>query len=81
MDISENCNKSSMTSYAGIIRIRLKGQSLITFSQPAIRAPLYFILRFKFITAAVICQYCTAVVKTLSLYLFKHRLRNIQRLL
>jgi len=33
-----------MTSYDGIIRIRLKGQSSITFSQPALQAPLYLFL-------------------------------------
>ena len=36
-----SCKKSlSMTSYGGIIRIRLKGRSWMTSSQPAIRAPL-----------------------------------------
>ena len=29
-----------MTSYGGIIRIRLKGRSSITSSQPAVQAPL-----------------------------------------
>ena len=33
-----------MTSYGGIIRIRLKGRSLITSSQPASQAPLYLFL-------------------------------------
>ena len=33
--------KQTMTSYGGIIRIRLKGRSLITSSQPAIQAPLH----------------------------------------
>ena len=37
-----SCKKSRpVTSYGGIIRIRLKGRSLITSSQPAIQAPLY----------------------------------------
>ena len=30
-----------MTSYGGITRIRLKGRSSITSSQPALQAPLY----------------------------------------
>ena len=30
-----------MTSYGGIIRIRLKGRSSVTSSQPAPQAPLY----------------------------------------
>ena len=30
-----------MTSYGGIIRIRLKGRSSVTSSQPASQAPLY----------------------------------------
>ena len=34
-------NHSVMTSYGGIIRIRLKGRSLRTSSQPASQAPLY----------------------------------------
>ena len=34
-------NPCVMTSYGGIIRIRLKGRSLITSSQPASQAPLY----------------------------------------
>ena len=34
-------NPCAMTSYGGIIRIRLKGRSLITSSQPASQAPLY----------------------------------------
>ena len=33
-----------MTSYDGIIRIRLKGRSLITSSQPATQAPLTLFL-------------------------------------
>ena len=37
-----SCKKSlNMTSYGGIIRIRLKGRSLMTSSQPATRAPLF----------------------------------------
>ena len=40
MDAS--CKKSlCMTSYGGIIRIRLKGRSWMTSSQPAARAPLF----------------------------------------
>ena len=34
-------NPSEMTSYGGIIRIRLKGRSSLTSSQPALQAPLY----------------------------------------
>ena len=34
-------NPCVMTSYGGITRIRLKGRSLITSSQPASQAPLY----------------------------------------
>ena len=34
-------NPCVMTSYGGIIRIRLKGRSSITSSQPASQAPLY----------------------------------------
>ena len=34
-------NRAEMTSYGGIIRIRLKGRSSITSSQPASQAPLY----------------------------------------
>ena len=37
-----SCKKSRrVTSYGGIIRIRLKGRSLRTSSQPALQAPLY----------------------------------------
>ena len=35
-----------VTSYGGIIRIRLKGRSSVTSSQPASQAPLYL---FRFI--------------------------------
>ena len=34
-------NPGVMTSYGGITRIRLKGRSLSTSSQPASQAPLY----------------------------------------
>ena len=34
-------NPRVMTSYGGIIRIRLKGRSSVTSSQPASQAPLY----------------------------------------
>ena len=34
-------NPCVMTSYGGIIRIRLKGRSSVTSSQPASQAPLY----------------------------------------
>ena len=34
-------NPCVMTSYGGITRIRLKGRSLSTSSQPASQAPLY----------------------------------------
>ena len=38
------CKKSgNMTSYGGIIRIRCKGRSLVTSSQPASQAPLYLV--------------------------------------
>ena len=37
-------NPCVMTSYGGIIRIRLKGRSLVTSSQPALQAPLYLFL-------------------------------------
>jgi hypothetical protein len=33
-----------MTSYGGIIRIRLKGRSSVTSSQPASQAPLYLFI-------------------------------------
>ena len=35
-------NPCVMTSYGGIIRIRLKGRSSVTSSQPAIQAPLFY---------------------------------------
>ena len=37
-----------ITSYGGIIRIRLKGRSSVTSSQPALQAPLYLfqVLRY-----------------------------------
>ena len=38
-----------MTSYGGIIRIRLKGRSSITSSQPASQAPLYLFVRVLYI--------------------------------
>ena len=48
MDAS--CKKSlRMTSYGGIIRIRLKGRSLITSSQPAKQAPLYLFSHILYI--------------------------------
>ena len=34
-------NPCVMTSYGGIIRIRLKGRSSVTSSQPVLQAPLY----------------------------------------
>ena len=37
-------NPCVMTSYGGIIRIRLKGRSLVTSSQPASQAPLYLFI-------------------------------------
>ena len=37
-------NPCVMTSYGGIIRIRLKGRSSVTSSQPASQAPLYLFL-------------------------------------
>ena len=40
--LDASCKKSlCMTSYGGIIRIRLKGRSWMTSSQPAARAPLF----------------------------------------
>ena len=42
-----------MTSYGGIIRIRLKGRSLITSSQPASQAPLYLFVRVLYIAGGV----------------------------
>ena len=36
-------NPRVMTSYGGIIRIRLKGRSSVTSSQPALQAPLYLL--------------------------------------
>ena len=46
-----SCKKSlcETTSYGGIIRIRLKGRSSITSSQPASQAPLYLFLRTLYI--------------------------------
>ena len=38
-------NPCVMTSYGGITRIRLKGRSSITSSQPASQAPLYLFVR------------------------------------
>ena len=37
-------NPYILTSYGGIIRIRLKGRSSITSSQPASQAPLFLIV-------------------------------------
>ena len=37
-------NPCIMTSYGGITRIRLKGRSLSTSSQPASQAPLYLLV-------------------------------------
>ena len=36
--------KKNITSYGGITRIRLKGRSLITSSQPAAQAPLFLLV-------------------------------------
>ena len=36
-------NRTTMTSYGGIIRIRLKGRRSIPSSQPASQAPLYLV--------------------------------------
>ena len=46
-------NPCIMTSYGGIIRIRLKGRSLITSSQPAITSSPVFI---SFISIHIILQ-------------------------
>ena len=43
-------NPCVMTSYGGIIRIRLKGRSSVTSSQPVLQAPLY--LFFYYYTSA-----------------------------
>ena len=37
-------NPCIMTSYGGITRIRLKGRSSVTSSQPASQAPLYLFI-------------------------------------
>ena|GEM_PF-4972401 len=37
-------NRPMMTSYGGIIRIRLKGRSWMTSSQPATQAPLFLLI-------------------------------------
>ena len=42
--MDNSCKKSFMTSYGGIIRIRLKGRSHNASSQPAMQAPLYFVI-------------------------------------
>ncbi len=42
-------NPYIMTSYGGITRIRLKGRSSITSSQPAKQAPLYLFVRVLYI--------------------------------
>ena len=47
-------NPCIMTSYGGITRIRLKGRSLITSSQPASQAPLYLFVRVLYIVG----HYC-----------------------
>ena len=41
-------NPCVMTSYGGIIRIRLKGRSSVTSSQPASQAPLYLFLVLRY---------------------------------
>ena len=46
-------NPCDMTSYGGITRIRLKGRSLITSSQPALQAPLYLFVRVLYIAGGV----------------------------
>ena len=49
-------NPCVMTSYGGIIRIRLKGRSSITSSQPASQAPLYlfhFVLYIRFYESTI----------------------------
>ena len=37
-------NRPMMTSYGGIIRIRVKGRSWMTSSQPATQAPLFLLI-------------------------------------
>ena len=49
-------NLSEMTSYGGIIRIRLKGRSLITSSQPAITSSPVFICYDYYISGIIIMQ-------------------------
>ena len=46
-------NPCFMTSYGGITRIRLKGRSSVTSSQPAIQAPLYLFVKVLYIAVYV----------------------------
>ena len=52
-----SCKKIEMlTSYDGIIHIRLKGRSSITSSQPASQAPLYLIVTVFYTLCAQIAR-------------------------
>jgi len=70
-----------MTSYGGIIRIRLKGRSSVTSSQPAIQAPLYlfFVLytdSFQNATGRLVLMFLfhQSVFDFDAVKLFQHRL-------
>ena len=70
-----------MTSYGGIIRIRLKGRSLITSSQPASQAPLYLFLvlytdSFQNATGRLVLMFLfhQSVFDFDAVQLFQHRL-------
>ena len=51
-----------MTSYGGITRIRLKGRSSSTSSQPAIQAPLYLFVEVIIYQIPGKCKYYTAML-------------------
>ena len=59
-----SCKKShcKMTSYGGITRIRLKGRSSSTSSQPAIQAPLYLFVEVIIYQIPGKCKYYTAML-------------------
>ena len=46
-----------MTSYGGIIRIRLKGRSSVTSSQPASQAPLYLFVEVIIYRISTNCKW------------------------
>ena len=67
-------NPCVMTSYGGIIRIRLKGRSSVTSSQPASQAPLYlfhFLVYTEFCKKQVAIQYFPLI---LSIQIRDHRM-------